>query len=260
MTKGKKWLYMAAGGMAALALVFGAVYVFLNTGAASAASAVRSAVANEVTGWNPRTLMLNGMEMGWLGHGDAPLGNYEEALAMALGISVEELQAAYEKAFATAIEGALDEGILTQEQADNLLSGERFGFRGRHGFPGFGGDMNEHLAEALGISVPELEAAQAKARDTVMAEAIEAGTITQEQADLMKARGAISAYVQEAMTKAFGEAIDQALADGVITQAQADLLLENEDMGFRGPGGFFGFGGRGKFGGRGAFGPGCNGD
>jgi hypothetical protein len=120
--------------------------------------------------------------------------------------------------------------------------------------------MNEHLAEALGISVPELEAAQAKARDTVMAEAIEAGTITQEQADLMKARGAISAYVQEAMTKAFGEAVEQALADGVITQAQADLLLENEDMGFRGPGGFFGFGGRGKFGGRGAFGPGCNGD
>ncbi|HEY46555.1 MAG TPA: hypothetical protein G4O14_07205 [Anaerolineae bacterium] len=260
MTKGKKWLYMAVGGIAALALVFGAVYLFFNTGVASAANAMRSVVASEVIGWDPRTLMLNGMEMGWLGNGDSPLGNYEEALANALGISVEELQAAYEKAFTAAIEQALDEGALTQEQADNLLSGERFGFRGRHGLRGFGGHMNEHLAEALGISVAELEAAQAKAHDTVIAEAVEAGTITQEQADLMNARGAISAYVQEAMTKAYGEAVEQALADGVITQAQADLLLENGTMGFRGPGGFPGFGGRGKFGGRGAFGPCNNGD
>ncbi len=257
MTKGKKWLYMAIGGVAALALVFGAVCVLFDTGVASAASAVRSVVGSEYSRWDSRTLMLNGMEMGWLGNGDSPLGNYEEALAVALGITVEELRAAYEKAFAAAIEGALDEGLLTQEQADNLLSGERFGFHRRLGFRGFSGDMNEHLAEALGISVAELEAAQAKARDTVIAEAVEAGTITQEQADLMNARGALSTYVQEAMTKAYGEAIEQALADGVITQAQADLLLENGTMGFRGPGGFFGFGGRGMFKGRGPFGS-CN--
>jgi hypothetical protein len=257
MTKGKKWLYMGAGGLAALTLVFGAVYVFFNTGVASAANVVRSVIGSEVTRLGSRTLMLNGMEMGWLGHGNSPLGNYEEALAEALGITVEELQAAHEKAFAAAIEDALDEGAITQEQADNLLSADRLGHRGHRGF---GGDMNEYLAEALGISVAELEAAQAKARDTMMAEAIEAGTITQEQADLMNARGAISAYVQEAMTKAYGEAVEQALADGVITQAQADLLLENGTMGFRGPGNFFGFGGRGKFGGRGAFGPACNGD
>jgi hypothetical protein len=260
MTKGKKWLYIAAGGLAALTLVFGAVYVFFNTSVASAANAVQSVIGTEITRMGSRTLMLNGMEMGWLGHGDSPLGNYEESLAEALGITVEELQAAYEKAFTTAIEQALDEGLLTQEQADNLLSGDRFGHRGRGGFRGFGGDMNEHLAEALGISVAELEAAQAQARDTVSAEAVEAGTITQDQADLMTARGAISAYVEEAMTMAYGEAVEQAVADGVITQAQADLLLENGTKGFRGPGGFFGFGGRGMFGGHGAFGPGCNGD
>jgi hypothetical protein len=259
MTKGKKWLYMAIGGVAALALVFGAVYMLFNTGVASAANAVQSVVGSEFTRLGSRTLMLN--QIGWLGHGDSPLGNYEEALAEALGITVEELHAAYEKAFAAAIEQALDEGALTQEQAENLLSGERFGFRGRHhGFQGFGGDMNEHLAEALGISVAELEAAQAQARDAVIADAVEAGTITQEQADLMNARGAISAYVHEAMTKAYGEAVEQAVADGIITQAQADLLLENGTMGFRGPGGFFGFGGRGMFKGHGAFGPGCNGD
>jgi hypothetical protein len=259
MTKEKKWLYMAIGGVAAFALVFGAVYVLFNTQVASAASAVRSVVGSEVTRWGPRTL-LTGMEMGWLGNGDSPLGNYDEALAEALGITVEELQTAYEKAFAAAIEQALDEGMLTQEQADNLLSGDRLGFRVRRGFRGFGGDMNNHLAEALGISVAELEAAQVQARETVIADAVEAGAITQEQADLMNARGAISAYVQEAMTKAYNEAVEQAVADGVITQVQADLLLENRPEGFRGPGGFPGFGRRGMFGGPWAFGPGCNGD
>jgi polyhydroxyalkanoate synthesis regulator phasin len=260
MTKGKKWLYMAAGGVVALTLVFGAAFVFINSVAASAGRAVQSVVGTEYTRLGSSTLMLNGFEMGWLGNGDSTLGNYDEALAKALGITVEELQAAYEKAVAAAIEGAVDDGLLTQEQADNLLSGERFGFRGRGGFRGFGGDLNEHLAEALGISVSELEAAQVTARETVMAEAVEAGTITQEQADLMEARGAISTYVQEAMTKAYGEAVEQALADGVINQAQADLLLENGTMGFGGPGGNFGFSGRGKFGGRGAFGPCNNGD
>jgi hypothetical protein len=260
MTKGKKWLYMAIGGVAALALVFGAVYVFFNTQVASAASAVRSVVGSEATRWGSRTLMQNGMEMGWLGKGDAPLGNYNEALAEALGITLEELKAAYEKAFASAIESALDEGLLTQDQADNLLSGDRLGLRVRRGFRGFGEDMNEHLAEALGISVAELEAAQVQARETVIADALEDGTITQEQADLMNARGAISTYVQEAMTKAYNEAVEQAVADGVITQAQADLLLENRPEGFRGPGGFPGFGGRGMFGGPPAFGPDRNGD
>jgi hypothetical protein len=260
MTKGKKWLYMAAGGVVALTLVFGAAFVFINTVAASAGSAMQSVLGSELTRLGSKTLMLNGMEIGWLGNGGSPLGNYEEALAEALGITVEELQAAYEKAFAAAIDQALDEGLLTQDQADNLMRSDRFGIRGRRGFRGLGGDMNKHLAEALGISVAELEAAQAKAQDAVIAEAIEAGTITQEQADIMKARGAISSYVQEAMTTAYGEAVEQAVADGVITQAQADLLLENGTMGFRGPGGFFGFGGRGMFGGRGAFGPCSNGD
>jgi polyhydroxyalkanoate synthesis regulator phasin len=258
MTKGKKWLYMAIGGVTALALVFGAVYVFFNTGVASAANVVQSVIGSEVARMGSRTLMLD--QMGWIGHRDSPLGNYEEALAEALGITIEELQAAYESAFSAAIDQAVDEGLLTQEQADNLFSGDRFGHRERGGFRGFGGDMNEHLAEALGISVAELEAAQAQARDTVIAEAVEAGTITQEQADLMKARGVISTYFQEAMTKTFGEAVEQAVADGVITQAQADLLLENGPMGFRGPGGNFGFGGHRMFGGRGAFGPCRNGD
>ena len=261
MAKGKKWLYMAAGGVVALTLVFGVAFVFINSVAASAGSDVQSIVGTKFTRLGSRTLMLNGIEMGWLGNGDSPIGNYNEALAKALGITVEELEVAYEKAFSAVIEQAVEEGMLTREQADNLLSRDRFGYRGRRGFRGFGWNMNEHLAEALGISVAKLEAAQAQARETVMTEAVEAGTITQEQADLRNARGAISVYVQEAMTKAYGEAVEQAIVDGVITQAQADQLLENGPAGFRGPGGFFGFGGRGMFGGRGAFGPmDCNED
>lgn len=258
MTEGSKWFYLAAGGVAALMLVFGVAFVFINTEAASIGRIEQSSAGIGYTRMSSRAPMLHGMGMGWHGNGDSPLGNYGEALAEALGITVEELQAAYEKAFTAAIEKAMGEGFFTQDQADKILSRDGFGFRGRGGFRGLGGNLNELLAEALGISVAELENAQAQARDTVITEAVEAGTITQEQADLMSAQGAIAGYVEDAMKRAYGEAVKQAVADGVITQAQADQLVENGGMGFRGPGGFFG--GRGIFGGRGAFGPDCDGD
>jgi len=50
--------------------------------------------------------------------------------------------------------------------------------------PGFGGsDMQALLAEELGISVEELESAQQAAFEAAVAAAVDAGTITQEQAD-----------------------------------------------------------------------------
>jgi len=50
--------------------------------------------------------------------------------------------------------------------------------------PGFGSsDMQAFLAEELGISVEELESAQQAAFEAAVAAAVDAGTITQEQAD-----------------------------------------------------------------------------
>ena len=65
-------------------------------------------------------------------------------LAEELGISVEELEAAKQAAFEAAIEIMVDEGVLTQEQADQLQSGElgrgsHFGQGRGHGHGGFRG-------------------------------------------------------------------------------------------------------------------------
>jgi polyhydroxyalkanoate synthesis regulator phasin len=106
---------------------------------------------------------------------------------------------------------------------------------------GFRG-INPYLADALGISVAELEQAQEQANEALINQAIEDGTITQEQADLMQAGKALRDYLPEAMAHAFEEALQNAVADGVITQAQADKLSEMKEGGFRG------FGGRKPFG------------
>lgn len=179
-------------------------------------------------------------------------GNDEALLAEALGISVDELEAAYEAAHDAAIEAALAEGVITEEQAEQLRErglGHPFG-RGL----GLDLDKNDLLAEALGISVDELEAARAEVRSARLAAMVEAGVLTQEEADLIAARETVQSYVDrdalaEMVQNAYEEAVAQALADGAITQAQADQLLEAlSTSNFRFGGGFgepFGRGGRG---------------
>jgi hypothetical protein len=211
-------------------------------------------------------------------------------LAAALGIAVEELDAAQEAAHAAALQQAVAEGLITQEEADAILSGERRGFH-RHGLRGSEIDYDALLAAGVGISVEELEAAEDEARASALDAAVAEGLLTQEQADLIEAREALREYVDreailaEALgmtaeefdaAKAEGQslsdiieaqgldvetvraemqagyeaAVEQAVTDGVITRAQADAILSGD--GFDGPG----FGGRGRrdFGGpRGGF-------
>lgn len=226
----KRLIYMGMGGALVLALVIGGIVVF----------AQDDEPAEETPA--PETEALPGLrfQRGWLGE------QRDELLAEALGITVEELDAAVDEAYAAAIEQAVAEGLLTEEQAEELLDSP-FRFR----FPLAGvADKNGLLAEALGISVEELEAAQAEVRAERLAALVEAGVITQEEADLMIAREAVQSYVDrealaETLQNAYQAAIDAALADGAITEAQAEQLQEN--MPSFDSFGFFGrrFGGRG---------------
>lgn len=184
-----------------------------------------------------------------------------QALADALGITLEDLAAAQLAARNAMIDQAVVDGHLTQEQADALKAGTSSrGIR-------FGGlyDSDEYLAEALGITVDELDAAELEAYTAQLAAAVAAGTLTQEQADLLQARKAAKTYLdtdglQAQVQAAYEAALAAAVADGAITQAQADALLAQmaaQPWGF----GFGGFGGRGGhhggprgFGGFGGFG------
>lgn len=156
--------------------------------------------------------------------------NHTALLAEALGITEEELQTAITTARNAAIDQAVTDGRITQEQADELKS--------REGGPGIGKEgSKEALAAALGITVEELETAQQTVRAQMIAEEVAAGNITQEEADLMTAREAVHGYLEERLQSAYEEAVAQAVADGAITQEQADLLLSQEaGRGFGGPG------------------------
>lgn len=231
-----------------------------------------------------------------------PLGRFanQEALAAALGITTDELQTAQEAARAKALDQALEEAVanddLTQKQADAIREGSAEGRPFLGGvIPGRLGLLEEVdykvlLAEELGISVDELTAAIDEAQAAAIAQAVEDGKITQEQADWMLAQDELRTYidpqailaqalgittdelqasldedkslyeivqelglsateVSDARYQAYKDALAQAVSDGVITQAQADQLLLNNigiGHGVRGGKGFDrGFGGRG---------------
>lgn len=204
-------------------------------------------------------------------HDGAPNGGAsDEELAGALGITVTELQAAYQKANDAALAQAVSEGLITQAQADQLKSdGQAFPFGGR--WMGWlkqqGIEYETLLAEALGITTEKLQTAYTQAFDPRIDQAVTDGKLTQDQADLMKGQRALSASesFKSAMQTAFEAAIKQAVSGGVITQAQADLILQaanqkGDGMGMGVPSSGMPFmggdgHGRGGFGGGPGFGP-----
>ena len=176
-------------------------------------------------------------------------GASETYLAEALGITAAELQTAQQTANQAAIDEALAQGLITQAQADALkASSDTFGRGGRgfHGFLGMGDstiDMDVLLADALGITTDELAAARVEAQDLALAAAVEAGNITQEQADQMKAEQSLKTYLDEQgyqtqIQTLYENLVKQAVQAGVLTQEQADSILSNQG----GLGGMRGFG------------------
>jgi len=177
----------------------------------------------------------------------------EASLAEALGITVEELEAAEDtartKARDESLAAAVANGEITQEQADAMKEldgawGDAGAGRGRPDdrvTQGSGLDnYDTYLAEALGISVDELEAARDAALQSELAQAVEAGDLTQEQVDEYETGQALRGYLDSAMEEAVATALNKAVADGVLTQEQADAYLEDwQSRGTRGSLGAF---------------------
>ncbi len=195
---------------------------------------------------------------GPFGYGMMGAANGDDALAEALGISVDELNTAQQEAYQAAVQQGVDQGLITQAQADDMLNrsvGSRIGGRWMGWLFQNGVDFQALLADALGISVEDLQAAQVEAAEIRLEQAVADGRITAEQADLMRSRYALfsNETFQNSMQTAFENAVNEAVSSGVITQAQADQILEQQgSFGLRG--GMFGFGG--CRGGRGGFGEG----
>jgi hypothetical protein len=233
-------------------------------GALAVAMAFGAVAYQSVFAATPTTVSSSTTTQADLGRevGRGPMGRYSnEDLANALGITVDELNTAYQNAYSAALEQAVLQGLITQAQADELTTnGNVFPFGNR--WDGWltqnGIDFDIFLADELGISVNELKAAYQTAYYTNIDQAVTDGNLTQEQADLMKGQYALSkdSTFQSSMKSAYTDAVNQAVASGVITQAQADQILSKSDNMFI-PG-MGGLGGRGGPHGRG--GNGMNGD
>lgn len=255
MEKQKKWTRLMIGGLLILVLAVGGTAVFAQsqddpdvTPPAEETEDTTSAIPN------PFDRGERGSRPDFDGHNRD--GVTDEALAEALGITVEELQAAQEEAQAAALAQAVADGLITQEQADQMAEvGGRF-MRGGH-FGAFGDD--EFLAEALGISVEALTAAKEEVRAAQLEQLVADGVLTQEQVDMMAARQAVQSHLDvdglnAAIQEAYETAVNAALAAGEITQEQADQLL-SDAAAAPGIGGFFGgHGSHGAPGGRGGHG------
>lgn len=174
-------------------------------------------------------------------------------LAAQQGVDIAVIREAMEIARADAIDKAVADGTITAEEAEWLQSrgmgpgsnlGQGWGQRGPGGpGQGFGSGlvdsnvMHQAIADALGLSVEEFEAAR------------DAGTTLY---DLAAERGVDLAVVREAMLTVRTDAINAALAEGTITQEEADWLLSRP-----GPGAGSGYGQGGFHGGPGMQGRGA---
>lgn len=237
MTK-KALPFIVVGVLAAVA-IFGAM-VFQPVAAQS---------PTPTTPANPSTTQPQTKD-GWEGERGFRGGATDADLATALGITTDQLSTARTTALNNALKKAVEAGVITQQQADSYAA-NGFEGRGLKGgvFEAAGIDMQALMADALGITTDQLQAAEVTAQNAAIDRAVSAGTITQEQADLMKGRSALfgNSAFQSSMTSAFEAAVKQAVTDGVISQAQADAILKEVTT----QGGLFG---RGMFGGLGGFG------
>ena len=240
MFKKRKWISIL--GASALVLVLAGV-TLVASGSVAVAAPITAEDVQTITASDTGPGLLGDGYLthgGWGRRGFGPEIDYHALLAEALGITVEELEAAHEVAQAAALAQAVEEGLITQEQADQItvwggMGGKR-GFRGFRGRPGPLADPKGKidgqalLAEALGISVEELQAARETANQAAIAQAIEEGIITQEQADQMQARKDLHNYIdpQALLTEALGISVEDLQAARDEGKTLTDLLAEND--------------------------------
>jgi hypothetical protein len=197
----RKITLLGLGGLALAALLVGvAAFGFLSVTRARAAS-------------SQQPVAFHGGP-GFMGFG--PAGQADEAnLAQALGITVQQLQTAEQKAFEAAVQQALDKGLITQNQADMMIL--RGGGFGRIGMDGnlfgqnSGIDYQSLLATQLNITTSALQTAQKQAYTNQINQAVQNGTLTQQQADLILGRYALQSYLDPTalFAKSLGITTDQ---------------------------------------------------
>jgi ribosomal protein L19E/biotin operon repressor len=238
MEKQKNLKALIIGGVAATAVAAGVAAFTLMPDVVSAQAVQAPDTQGEQAGFRGR-IGERGAERGFGERGIGDRGEkgaeHSQHLADALGISADELDAAQAAVAQAAIAQAIEDGLITQDQADRMArrAGNFGGPRpmmGRHGRGGFGSgiDHEAQLADELGISVDELQAAQEEARQAGIDQAVADGYLTAEEADLMQAGHALRAYIdhEAIMEEVLGLSMDELKAAREEGVSIRDLLAE----------------------------------
>ena len=127
------------------------------------------------------------------------------ALVLAIAVGV--------MAFSSSSAANDSQTILTQDAGPEGWQLGKGGFGGMRGL-GYGGrpgfrisfDYDAFIAEELGVTVEELQAARKAAHDAALEQAVSEGVITEDQAELIKAGRALREYIdhKEILSQALG--------------------------------------------------------
>lgn len=207
MTKNRKWFFVLVSGLLVAAIALGG---FSLATVSSAEAATVSSADHRGGPGIPGGRLFPGADI-----------DYDALLADALGITVEELEAAQQKADQAAIDLAVEQGLLTADEADTMKA---------RGLVKDAIDTQTLQAEALGMTLEELQAAQDDGKNLQ---------------DLLTEKELTPAAYRQAYQAAYEKALQALVDQGVITADQAELLLTqpaiyNDHGDFSGRGGFFG--------------------
>lgn len=136
-------------------------------------------------------------------------------LAANLGVSQDKLSAALDTTKQQMLAEAVQQGRLTQAQADKIASRPGFfpfGF-GRGKGPGFAGVINQRnlVAQALGLTADQLQSK------------LQAG---EKLPQIVTGQGMTMAQFQQKMLTLEQQALSQAVSQGKLTQDQANRILQ----------------------------------
>jgi hypothetical protein len=207
MRKGIRWIWAIAGLVAVLAIALGAAVVLAQEPVDEGDTGTNDDLQTQeqrsrpgldaLRSWHQRAHDRSGpLRQFWRNEID-----HDQLLADALDISVEELQQARAEARNAGLEQAVDQGNINQEEADGILA-----------FIALSGaiERKELVAEALGISVDQLEEARLESKPLPV---------------LIEEQGLLPSDFRSNLMEAFETAVEEAASEGEISQEQADLIL-----------------------------------
>jgi hypothetical protein len=142
----------------------------------------------------------------------------KEAIAGALGISVEKYEETVTAAEKQVLADAVAAGQITQEQADRMQ--KRLDEGGGFGFPGMGHGPGEMKSVLLTVAAEKLGMTEAELRTELQS----GKSIT----DVAKEKGVDTQVISDAYLAQIKADLDAQVAAGTLTQAEADARLQQK--------------------------------